>query len=44
MDPLSTHLYKAIRADGTAYYFHHFSLEQARVFASDAVEVIDCNA
>ncbi len=43
MDPLSFHLYKAIRADGTVYFFHHRSLEEAKVFASDAVEVIDCN-
>ncbi len=37
------HLYKATRADGTVYFFHHRSLEEARTFASDAVEVIDCH-
>lgn len=38
------HLYKAIRADGTVYFFHHRSMEEAKVFASDAVQVIDCDA
>lgn len=44
MDPLSFHLYKATRTDGTVYFFHHRSLEEAREFATDAVEVIDCHA
>jgi len=38
------YLYKAIRADGTVYFFHHRSLEEAMVFASDAVKVIDCHS
>jgi hypothetical protein len=38
------HLYKAIRADGTVYFFHHRSMEEAKAFASDAVQVIDCDA
>lgn len=44
MDPLNFHLYKATRADGTVYFFHHRSLEEVREFASDAVQVIDCYA
>ena len=31
------HLYKATRADGTVYFFHHRSMEEAKAFASDAV-------
>lgn len=38
------HLYKATRADGTVYFFHHRSMEEAKVFASDAVNVIDCHS
>jgi hypothetical protein len=38
------HLYKATRADGTVYFFHHRSLEEAMVFANDAVKVIDCHS
>ena len=38
------YLYKATRADGTVYFFHHRSLEEAMVFANDAVKVIDCHS
>jgi hypothetical protein len=38
------HLYKATRADGTVYFFHHRSMKEAKAFASDAVKVIDCHS
>ena len=38
------HLYKATRADGTVYFFHHRSMDEAKAFASDAVQVIDCHS
>ncbi len=38
------HLDKAIRADGTVYFFHHRSMEEAKAFANDAMKVIDCHS
>ena len=40
---MSYHLYQAIRANGSCYFFHDKSLADAIEFAPDAVRIIDTN-
>jgi hypothetical protein len=40
---MKIYLFKAIRADGSRYFFHHVTLGEALLFAQDAIIVGCCD-